>query len=78
MGQRINVAGTINVIGSKNVVFEERVLKNVYILGNESVTVEYEKRAKEGSVTELKTISFEKFEELVEGTIWQLVDESED
>lgn len=76
MGQRINEVGSIDVIESKNVVFEERVLKNIYIIGIESVSVEYEKRAKEGSITNFKTISIEKFNDLVEDNIWKLIDES--
>ncbi|MCX4167797.1 hypothetical protein ORY94_07675 [Enterococcus casseliflavus] len=76
MGQHINEVGSIDVIESKNVVFEERVLKNIYIIGTESVSVEYEKRAKEGSITNFKTISIEKFNDLVEDNIWKLIDES--
>lgn len=78
MGQRINEVGTIDVIESKNVVFEERVLKNIHIIGTESVSVEYEKRAKEGSITNFKTVSIEKFNDLVEDNIWKLIDESND
>jgi len=78
MGQRINEVGTIDVTESKNVVFEERVLKNIYIIGSESVSVEYEKRAQEGSITIFKTISIEKFNDIVEDNIWKLIDESND
>lgn len=74
MSQKINEIGTIILNQEKNVVFQERAIRNITLIGTESVSVEYEKIAKEGSKFFVDTIPYESFNQEVEGFIWNLID----
>ncbi|WP_270792291.1 hypothetical protein [Enterococcus casseliflavus] len=78
MAQKINEVGLLLVKETKNVIFKERSLKNIYLNGDDVISVEYEKISDEGTKTEIATISFDNFSSVVENMIWNLIDQSKE
>lgn len=76
MSSNINEVGVLNITQEKNVLFTKRDLKNITVIGTESVSIEFEKIAKEGSVILVQTVEYESFKQSVEGLIWEMIDKS--
>lgn len=74
MSSSINEVGVLNIFQEKNVLFTKRDLKNITVIGTESVSIEFEKIAKEGSVILVETVEYETFKQKVEDLIWEMVD----
>lgn len=74
MSSNINEVGVLNIFQEKNVLFTKRDLKNITVIGTESVSIEFEKIAKEGSVILVETVEYETFKQKVEDLIWEMVD----
>lgn len=74
MSSNINEVGVLNITQEKNVLFTKRDLKNITVIGTESVSIEFEKIAKEGSVILVQTVEYESFKQSVEGLIWEMID----
>lgn len=78
MVQKINETGSVTVTESKDVVFTQRVLRNIFFNGENSVSVEFEKISNSGTKTEFAMIPLERFNSIVENDIWDLIDQSKE
>ena len=76
MAQEINEVGILQKMTDQNFVFKKQEFNSITIVPGEYVSFEIIKSSDEGSKTEIKEVSYNKFEQ-IEDVLWDLINPKE-
>lgn len=78
MAQEINELGSIMITASKNVIFKKRMIQSIFVNENEDCVINFLRVSDDGEENQVITIPYSRFSESVEGSLWDLIDQSKE